>query len=69
METDYVTIDVDVIQITKLSVWMMNLKDRQVKMSVGLIELSHEGEKDFETDTTPYRAKLPEYMAIELELV
>ena len=69
METDYVTIDVDVIQITKLSVWMLNLKERKVTMSVGLIELSHEGQHDYETGTTPYRARLPEYMAIQLELV
>ena len=69
METDYVTIDVDVIKITKLSVWLMNLKDRQVTMSVGLIELSNEGVHDYETGTTPYRARLPEYMAIQLELV
>ena len=69
METDYVTIDVDVIQITKLSIWMLNLKDRKVTMSVGLIELSSEGQHDYETGTTPYRARLPEYMAIQLELV
>lgn len=69
METDNVTIDVDVIKITAISVWLMNLKDRQVTMSVGLIELSHEGDHDYETGTTPYKARLPEYMAIKLELV
>ena len=69
METDNVNIDVDVIKITDLSVWLLNLKDRQVTMSKGLVELSHEGLKDHETGTTPYRATLPEYMAIKLELV
>ena len=69
MEEDYITIDVDVVRINNKSLWVLNLKDKVVTIPESLIELSHKGLVESETETTPYRANLPEWMAIDLELV
>ena len=69
METDDVEIDIDLIRVTKAYTWILNLKEREVRVSNATIEILEQGSRDLDACTTPCRASLPECLAIKLELV
>ncbi len=69
MDLDLIDLDVDVVTNNPRVMILMNLKDQRVTLNTTIAELLYVGEEDYETQLSPGKVQLPEWLAIKLELV